>query len=447
MRAIESWVLGYLVNAAWQAVVIFAGAWLLARSMRRMGPRVEHRVWVAALLAQVALPALVVRAVRLTWGDPAAAGRSLVTVATGDGVMRGGLRLSVVLLSALVVFYAAVVASLALRLLWRIVRTWRLVRQAEVIALEGEAAELWRASCEKAALGEVEVRVSDDVCGPATVGVWRRLLLLPRGFVAAADATELAAAMAHECAHMARWDFAKNLLYQALQLPVAWHPAVWAVRQRVTESREMVCDAMAAGVAGGQREYAGALLRLAARIVCQPHRNLHAIGIFDANRFEERVMRLIDVQQQVKGVRRAVLLAVCVALGLGPCALAAELRVGVAVPAAAQESPAAGKTVPAGIMAGQLQSHVNPIYPPAAKAAKVSGSVVVHAVIARDGSMKSLQIISGPDMLRTSTLEALQQWKYRPYLLNGEPTEVDTTITVNYSLPAEKPAAAEAPSK
>jgi TonB family protein len=238
--------------------------------------------------------------------------------------------------------------------------------------------------------------------------------------------------MAHECAHMARWDFAKNLLYEVAQLPVAWHPAVWAVRQRVTGSREMVCDAMAAECAGGQREYAGALLRLASQMVCVPERKFHAIGIFDANRFEERVMRLIDVQQQMKGVRRAVLLAVCVALGLGTCALAAELRVSVAVPAA--QEAAAPATVPAGIMAGQVVSRVNPEYPKEAKAAKIQGAVTINVVIGKDGSIAKLVSVTGPEELRMSAIDAVRQWKWKPYLLNGQPTEVDTTITVNYQM-------------
>jgi len=60
--------------------------------------------------------------------------------------------------------------------------------------------------------------------------------------------------------------------------------------------------------------------------------------------------------------------------------------------------------------------------------------VVLHAVIAKDGTMKSLAVVSGPQELQMSAMDAVRQWTYRPYLLNGEPTEVDTTITVNYNL-------------
>jgi len=64
----------------------------------------------------------------------------------------------------------------------------------------------------------------------------------------------------------------------------------------------------------------------------------------------------------------------------------------------------------------------------------VGGTVVLHAIISQQGTITSLQAISGPDMLKGAALDAVRQWKYKPYLLNGDPTEVDTTITVNFNL-------------
>jgi len=95
-----------------------------------------------------------------------------------------------------------------------------------------------------------------------------------------------------------------------------------------------------------------------------------------------------------------------------------------------------------GVMAGQIVSKVNPIYPQEAKEQGIQGTVVLHAIIDRDGTVKELTVISGPPPLVPSAMDAVRQWVYKPYLLNGEPTEVDTTITVNYSLnnsPAQQP--------
>jgi periplasmic protein TonB len=60
--------------------------------------------------------------------------------------------------------------------------------------------------------------------------------------------------------------------------------------------------------------------------------------------------------------------------------------------------------------------------------------VVLHAIISKQGTITQLNAISGPDMLKGAATDAVRQWRYKPYLLNGEPTEVDTTITVNFNL-------------
>jgi len=104
----------------------------------------------------------------------------------------------------------------------------------------------------------------------------------------------------------------------------------------------------------------------------------------------------------------------------------------VIVEAPASNSPRPQR-VSAGVVEGNLISKVDPVYPDIAKKAHVQGSVVLRAVIAKDGTVKNLTLITGPPMLVVSAIEAVQQWKYKPYLLNGEPTEVETTITVNYS--------------
>lgn len=88
---------------------------------------------------------------------------------------------------------------------------------------------------------------------------------------------------------------------------------------------------------------------------------------------------------------------------------------------------------------GQVQSanlihQVMPIYPEIAKTAHIQGTVLLHAIIAKDGSIKQLQYISGPPLLMRNAMSAVQQWRYRPTLLNGDPVEVDTTISVVFTL-------------
>ena len=87
-----------------------------------------------------------------------------------------------------------------------------------------------------------------------------------------------------------------------------------------------------------------------------------------------------------------------------------------------------------GVAQGMLLQKVTPVYPPIAKAARVQGTVVLEAQISKSGSIENLKVISGPAMLQQAAIEAVKQWRYRPYLLNNEPVEVETTVNVIFSL-------------
>lgn len=86
------------------------------------------------------------------------------------------------------------------------------------------------------------------------------------------------------------------------------------------------------------------------------------------------------------------------------------------------------------VQQASLIRQVQPSYPPLAKAAHVSGTVVLHAIISKDGTIQQLEYVSGPAMLMNSALDAVRQWRYKPTMLNGEPVEVDTQITVVFTL-------------
>jgi protein TonB len=87
-----------------------------------------------------------------------------------------------------------------------------------------------------------------------------------------------------------------------------------------------------------------------------------------------------------------------------------------------------------GVSEGNLISQVKPPYPPMAKMARVQGQVVLQALISKQGTIQNLRVVSGHPMLVQAALDAVKQWRYRPYLLNGEPVEVETQITLNFSL-------------
>ena len=96
--------------------------------------------------------------------------------------------------------------------------------------------------------------------------------------------------------------------------------------------------------------------------------------------------------------------------------------------------PSGPAHISSGVAAGLLIQKVLPIYPPIARAARVEGTVVVAAVISKDGIIENLHVVSGPAMLQQAAMDAVQQWRYRPYMLNREPVAVETTVNVIFSL-------------
>jgi len=87
-----------------------------------------------------------------------------------------------------------------------------------------------------------------------------------------------------------------------------------------------------------------------------------------------------------------------------------------------------------GVTQGLLIRKIQPNYPPLARQARIQGSVLLQAEISKDGTIENLRLISGHPMLAPAAIEAVKQWKYKPYILNGEPVEVETQITVNFTL-------------
>ena len=88
-----------------------------------------------------------------------------------------------------------------------------------------------------------------------------------------------------------------------------------------------------------------------------------------------------------------------------------------------------------GVSQGLLVKRVQPSYPPQALQMRVQGTILLEASIAKDGSVTNVKALNGEPILTRSAVTAVRQWKYKPYLLDGEPVEIQTQITVNFNLP------------
>jgi TonB family protein len=520
MRALETWLFNYLLNSLWQVPLLFAAAWLAARSSRRAGPAFQHGLWTSALVAEVLLPACTARPDRtflalLHWlasfHQSPIAPTAQVTVTVGPAQAAEGLQLAPALLTAAALLYLCAFVYFIARLSIGLHRTTSLHRRAEPLALTGHAGQSYHRFAQLFGVRNAIVAASAEIASPITLGIRRPILLLPSELEANILSEDLDAALAHEFAHMRRRDFAKNLAYEVLSLPIAFHPILRLTRRHMAESRELICDALAADAVAGRQRYARSLLRLATTFSqhAQPT-TPHAIGIFDANpfqNFERRVMNLTDNSMELRGAARFATAALSLFLIGGACTSALAFRLQVAAPSpqpapipqatpapeptpAPQPTPAPSqfrlavpratgsepaKTikievqpliaanvspqpmlikvltpaviggdqttsdgaahVSSNVIAGNLLTRANPVYPPEAKAAKLNGTVVLNAIIGKDGKIQNLQVSTSTNpIFNDSALDAVRQWIYKPYLLNGNPTEVETKITVNYSL-------------
>lgn len=103
-------------------------------------------------------------------------------------------------------------------------------------------------------------------------------------------------------------------------------------------------------------------------------------------------------------------------------------------PPTSSDTPAERVVVPANVTAASIVTQTRPEYPPQARAKRIQGEVVLHAIIDKEGKISEAQILSGDDTLAQSAVESVRQWRYKPMLVDGEPKEVDTIITVKFSL-------------
>lgn len=97
-------------------------------------------------------------------------------------------------------------------------------------------------------------------------------------------------------------------------------------------------------------------------------------------------------------------------------------------------APKGPTSVSSGVMTGQLIYKVTPTYPPIAAAMRAEGTVVLQAIISKTGTIENLRVVSGPPVLQGAALDAVKQWRYRPYQLDGQAVEVETTINVVFTL-------------
>lgn len=428
----------YAVNALWQVPVIAAAGWLGSRLVGGVGPRAQHKIWVATLLLSIAMPGAAVAGVAGNWIGFASGGAAHGSLTTGMGggevAGRGGfLTFPGWLLWSVCAAYAGAVLYFAGRLVWLVMQAMVLAGESEPARLSGEKHAAWERCRRIFGVDAAVLQTSVRLRGVVTAGARRPLVLVPQEFATQSSEEEFVSAVGHECAHIRRRDSVKNLFYEAASVLTAFHPVTWMVKAQVAEKREMICDAMVVEKLVDAQSYTRSLLHLAERMLTPGADPIHAIGMFDANILEKRIMWIRARKRSVGGTARFAL-TLCGALVLASAAVAAA-SMGRAVEAqtASQDTKDAGKVYrPGGDVTNPVLTYApDPEFP---KGDKSQGGVcVVGLVVDAHGMPQDVHVVRSLKAdFDANALATVRQYRFKPAMRKGQPVAVRINIEVNY---------------
>ena len=345
METISRYLLTFLLNSLWQVPLVAAVAVLASRLMLNGPARYRHALWVTALLAAILLPVASVRkseqstTVRITVSyaspavtlapsasseaapAPARRPQAPKTWAVTFGPTTGAVLMGIYLLCLAFRFG---------KLVWAWMRSIQIRPTASPHSTPLALEKVWERGLKAFDLSGVELLSSPIVSSPVMTGVWHKTIILPEFLFAETSEDVLTTAIGHEMAHIARHDFALNLLYELLYLAVSFHPAAWIIRREIERTREMACDELVIRQLMDPGAYARSIMSIAVAMVGLPNPGC-TLGVFDGDILEERLRRL--AAQPAANLKRARLL---LATGLSALALCVVIASGLVLTARAQ---------------------------------------------------------------------------------------------------------------
>ena len=433
-------VASYVVNSLWEVCLIGGAGWLASRWLKRLGSRVEHVVWVSTLALAVLTPTLPLwRWLSGLLSSYAGLNEHVSVAFVAAESVRTNVRsvtlLSSALIEVLLLLYGVALLYFVMRLGFSLYRTVKLRREACPISLAPDKDGLWNRCKRTFSAEDAVVLTSGQIAGPVTIAFRKSVLLLPWGFSEECSGDDFLAAVAHEGAHMKRRDFQKNLFYEVMSLVIAFHPVIWMVKSQIAQTREMICDAMAIEGLIDPHTYTQSLLRLATMVSLGSRVTpSHAIGIFDANILEKRVM-VMNVKKQHLSLSVKYGLIVPAALLLFSVSVGAGAMAVAIAPQTPSQPYGQVYKIDKDVSAPKLTSSTPPVYPESARKdkGKFEGSCVVGMVVDASGAPHDVHITRslGPDF-DASAIKAVQQYRFDPAMRAGEPVAVSVNVEVNF---------------
>jgi bla regulator protein blaR1 len=439
--------LSVIGNHLWQSTIFAVAAGLLSLELRKQRARVRYWVWLAASV-KFLVPFSWLAAVgsHLAWspGFGATSNHRLqVAIEVISGVNSSVLMPDLTRLFPLIagVWFCGLVSVLARWCVrWR--RMLHIAREAVTLPAGRVVTSLAEVERMLGIRRPTPVLLSKAFIEPGVFGIACPVLIWPEGLSQRLADAELEAILAHEVRHIQRRDNLTAAIHMMVEAIFWFHPLAWWLGTRLIEERERACDEGVLDLGNQPRAYAEGILKVCEFCLISPLPCMSGVASGDLKR--RMVSIMTNRVRQELGFGRKVLLSV-----LGLVSLAGPIAVGLVHASVAGIASTAGTSAMAPAeqasghpsaqaskeeMAGLLVKKVQPSYPEAARKGHIQGAVILRAAISKDGDVENLQVVSGPPELTPSAIEAVKQWKYRPYMKDGHAVEVETDITVNFTL-------------
>ncbi len=480
MRIISQELLTLLFNSLWQIALIAAVATLCARLLRPAKAGTRHLLWVAALVAPVCLAAITFwlgpKYDILKPGPATLVDFSPGMRANGSSMIIFGETLQQIPLPehektipigqsvafALIEAYALLLLFRAIQLLKAWLKTRAIVRGANEVELPAHIREIIDRCLETIGITKVRILWSPVIAVPVTIGALRPVVILPEKMLDEKDTDLLTTALGHELAHVRRRDYALNLVYEIVYLPISFHPAAAWVKRRIRFTREQRCDELVTEKLLNAAAYARSLVKMASWAapvnISSP---VISVGIADAGNLEERVMSILR-KKRIRTGKKTVSIAAASLLFAIPCVAAAPhiLRIGIRMPQASvtpvRRIAAPANYLPAGIpsrvqevvqqneparISQEDQEYPHCIYCPRpeysadAREQKIQGEVSVEVTVKTDGKAYDIKVTKSLyPSLDKNAVDAVKNWKFKPAVKDGKPIELRVPIQVQFQL-------------
>ena len=395
-----------LIHFVWQGAIAGLFFWIVLHLLRQRSANVRYVVGCAAMIVLALLP-LITAAVLYSRPSNSRPGVATANIEQSEPqalpavISQRGLWFSALQSWALPIWSVGVIAF-SIRLILGYRHAFILRRRGRP-ANDSVGAVVMRLAKLMSVRRPMRVLISSMTDSPSVVGWLRPVILLPTATLMGLTPLQLEAILAHEIAHVRRYDYLVNMLQMVVETLLFYHPAVWWTSKRIRLERELCCDDLAVRFSGNALRYARALTRLEKMRLTTPQVAMASTG----GPLLYRIQRIVGVSAKEYGPSR---LPVVVAIGLAVLCLSLNVNW-----VKGQDAP--GVKVDLG---SSSVIHRSPVrYPEEAQKKGATGIVQLEVKLDATGNVADAHVLSGPEELRKPSLESVLNWHFTREAANG----------------------------